>query len=94
MDLILQTRFNFKADYPYKMPDAELYGWNVSTYLIVGEKDKLIPHKRTIERAKTVLKDLRDIHVLKNVGHGIEMSKKYNRIAAQHIEQFLVGSPT
>lgn len=75
-EFILQTltRFNFKADYPYKMPDAELIDFDVPTYLILGDADKLIPHQRTIRRAEALLKNQRGIQVLKGIGHGIEMS--------------------
>ncbi len=77
-EFILQTltRFNFKADYPYKMPDAELNNWSVPTYIILGDSDKLIPHQKTVERAKELLKNLKDIRVIEGIGHGIELSKK------------------
>lgn len=77
-EFILQTltRFNFRADYPYKMPDAELNGWRVPTYLILGGSDKLIPHRKTIERAKQLLKNLKDVKILNGIGHGIETSEK------------------
>jgi pimeloyl-ACP methyl ester carboxylesterase len=76
-EIILQTlqKFNFRADYPYKMDKSELSGWNVPTYIIVGEKDQLIPHRKTIEIARRTVENLKDIHILKNIGHGIELSK-------------------
>lgn len=75
-EFILQTltRFNFKADYPYKMPDAELEKFDVPTYLILGDTDKLIPHLKTVERAKRLLRNIKGIRVLKGTGHGIELS--------------------
>jgi pimeloyl-ACP methyl ester carboxylesterase len=81
-EFILQTltRFNFKADYPYKMPDAELDNWSVPTYLILGDADKLIPHRKTVERAKRLLKNLKDVRILEGIGHGIEMSGKATEI--------------
>jgi pimeloyl-ACP methyl ester carboxylesterase len=77
IEIILQTlrRFNFKADLPYKMPDCELTGWSVPTWLIVGDKDALIPHQNTIKRARATANDLREVHILKETGHGIELSK-------------------
>jgi pimeloyl-ACP methyl ester carboxylesterase len=74
--IILQTlkRFNFKADLPYKMSDRELNGWKAPTYLIVGEKDGLIPHQATVRRARNCAQDLREVHILPNIGHGIELS--------------------
>lgn len=76
VEIILQTlqKFNFKADYPYKMSDEELTGWDVPTYLIVGEKDALIPHSKTIRRARERVKNLKEVHIIKDTGHGIELS--------------------
>lgn len=76
IEIILQTlkRFNFKADLPYRMGDAELTEWSVPTYLIVGEKDGLIPHQQTVRRARTTARDLREVHILPNIGHGIELA--------------------
>lgn len=84
IEIILQTlrRFNFKADLPYKMPDSELTGWSVPTWLILGEKDALIPHQNTITRARAVTQDLREVHILKNTGHGIELSKSAMELLA------------
>ena len=77
-EFILQTltRFSFRADYPYKMPDAEFAGAKAPTYLILGDSDKLIPHQKTLERGKKVVKNLRQTTVLKNVGHGIELTNE------------------
>ena len=75
-EFILQTLtgFNFKADYPYKMSDNEFANLTTPTFLILGDSDKLIPHQKTVERAKKLLKNLKETIVLKNVGHGIELS--------------------
>jgi pimeloyl-ACP methyl ester carboxylesterase len=56
------------------MGDDELTGWSVPTYLILGEKDALIPHQKTVQRAKECVKNLKEIHILKHIGHGIELS--------------------
>lgn len=77
IEIILQTlqKFNFKADLPYKMPDSELTGWSVPTWLILGDSDALIPHQNTIKRARDLTRDLREVHILPATGHGIELSK-------------------
>jgi pimeloyl-ACP methyl ester carboxylesterase len=77
IDIILQTlqKFNFKADLPYKMPDSELNAWSVPTWLILGDRDALIPHQNTINRARALTRDLREVHILPATGHGIELSK-------------------
>jgi len=77
IEIILQTlqKFNFSADYPYKMGDGELTGWSVPTYVIVGEKDALIPHKKTVQIARKTVQNLKSVHILKDIGHGIELSK-------------------
>jgi pimeloyl-ACP methyl ester carboxylesterase len=77
IEIILQTlqKFNFQADYPYKMSNSELTGWSVPTYLIVGGKDALIPHQKTLQIAHQTVENLKGVHILKGIGHGIELSK-------------------
>lgn len=89
-EIILQTlrRFNFKADYPYKMADKELSGWSVPTYMIVGDRDGLIPHQVTIQRARATVQNLRGVHILKNIGHGIELAPS----ALELVHEFLLQS--
>ena len=85
IEIILQTlqKFNFNADLPYKMPDSELTGWSVPTWLILGDRDALIPHQNTITRARALTRDLRDVHILQNTGHGIELSKPAMELLAK-----------
>lgn len=85
IEIILQTllRFSFNADYPYKMPDSELNGWSVPTWLLLGDCDALIPHQNTINRARALTRDLREVHILKNTGHGIELSRSAMEILAK-----------
>lgn len=83
-EIILQTlqKFNFKADYPYKMGESELTGWSVPTYLIVGDRDGLIPYRKTVQLAEKHVKNLKEVHILKNIGHGIELAEEPMRILA------------
>jgi pimeloyl-ACP methyl ester carboxylesterase len=85
IEIILQTlqKFNFKADLPYKMPDSELNGWSVPTWLILGDSDALIPHQNTINRSRALARDLREVHILPNTGHGIELSESAMELVAE-----------
>ena len=87
--IILQTlqRFDFNADLPYKMPDSELNRWSVPAWLILGDQDALIPHQNTIKRARALVKDLREVHILKNTGHGIELSKPAIELMVKILEE-------
>ncbi|HEX8733787.1 MAG TPA: alpha/beta hydrolase [Pyrinomonadaceae bacterium] len=78
--------FRLKADYPYKMSDAELAGITVPIYLILGENDRLIPPQKTLARAKDLLPTLKETHLLKGVGHGIECSHEAVRILKNILE--------
>jgi pimeloyl-ACP methyl ester carboxylesterase len=72
--------FRLKADYPYKMSDAELADIDVPIYLILGAGDRLIPPQKTLARARKLLPTLKETHLLKGVGHGIECSHEAIRI--------------
>jgi pimeloyl-ACP methyl ester carboxylesterase len=65
------TRFKDKAQKPYDM-DEELLQVKPDVYLIEGDRDLLFPYERSIRNAKAKLKNLRDVKVFENVGHGIE----------------------
>jgi pimeloyl-ACP methyl ester carboxylesterase len=66
------------------MPDAEFANLIAPTYLVLGDSDKLIPYQKTLERAKRLVRNLKESSILKNVGHGIELSieaiEKLNKI--------------
>jgi pimeloyl-ACP methyl ester carboxylesterase len=78
--------FRLKADYPYKMSDAELADITVPIYLLLGENDRLIPPQKTLARAQKLLPTLKETHILKGVGHGIECSHEAVRILKKILE--------
>jgi esterase/lipase len=65
------TRYNDKTQKPYFMGD-DLLHVNTDTYLIEGDKDLLFPYEKSIANAKRLIKNLKDVKVFENVGHGIE----------------------
>ena len=57
---------------PYYMRD-QLDDIKVSTHLLVGDKDPLIPHEKSIQNARKHLgKNLKHVEIFKDVGHGNE----------------------
>lgn len=65
------SRYKDNTQKPYYM-NKELSKVKVDTYLIEGEKDLLFPPKKSIDNARKHLKQLKDIMLFENVGHGIE----------------------
>ena len=69
------SRYKDKTQKPYYM-NQQLAEVNVDTYLLIGDKDLLFPYQKSVDNAKKHLKNLRDIQIYKNVGHGIETYNK------------------
>ena len=69
------SRYKDKTQKPYYM-NKELAAVKVETYLLVGDKDLLFPFQKSIENSKKHLKNLKEIKIFKNVGHGIETYEK------------------
>jgi pimeloyl-ACP methyl ester carboxylesterase len=69
------SRYKDKTQKPYYM-NQQLAEVNVDTYLLIGDKDLLFPYQKSVDNAKKHLKNLRDIKIYKNVGHGIETYDK------------------
>ena len=66
------TRYKDKTEKPYYMGD-QLNGIKVDTYLLVGDKDILIPPQKSIQNAKKHLGNhLKEVHSFEQVAHGIE----------------------
>lgn len=66
------TRFVDKAQKPYAMTREELHKVDAAVHLIVGEQDLLFPYQQTIKAAEQGLKNLKNVTVLADTGHGIE----------------------
>jgi pimeloyl-ACP methyl ester carboxylesterase len=66
------TRYKDKTEKPYYMGN-QLNGIKVDTYLLVGDKDILIPPQKSIQNAKKHLGSyLKEVHLFEQVAHGIE----------------------
>ena len=61
-----------KTGYPYRFSDKELKYLQAETHLIVDEGDAFINQIATQKRARKVLPNLKAIHKVQGVGHGIE----------------------
>lgn len=83
------TRFIDKAQKPYTMQADELAQVSNDVYLLEGEKDLLFPYQRSLAQAKQHLKHLKEVIVLPNTGHGIEISP----LAIHHIKTILESKP-
>lgn len=64
-------RYTDRTQKPYYMRE-ELVSVFVDTYLLVGDRDLLFPHKHSVLNAQKYLRKLKDVKVFNNVGHGIE----------------------
>jgi pimeloyl-ACP methyl ester carboxylesterase len=69
------TRYKDNTQKPYYMKD-ELKQVKTDTYLLLGDKDLLFPHRKSIENAKSKITSLKEIVTFENVGHGIETYNK------------------
>ncbi len=70
------TEYVDKAQKPYAIPAKELSALKSKVYLLLGEKDLLFPCQKSEAIARKCFRNLGDVRVLKNTGHGIETSKE------------------
>ena len=64
-------RYKDKTQKPYSM-GRELEQVAADTYLLLGDRDLLFPWRRSLENARKHLKNLKEVKLYENVGHGIE----------------------
>ena len=69
------SRYKDNTQKPYYM-DGQLKEVKVDTYLVEGDKDLLFPFQKSIDNAKKHLKQLKEVKVFEDVGHGIETYDK------------------
>jgi pimeloyl-ACP methyl ester carboxylesterase len=81
------SRYKDKTQKPYYM-DEQLSNINVDTYLLEGDKDLLFPYEKSIANARKHLKNLKDVKVFKNVGHGIETYEKAMNYIGERIKNY------
>lgn len=70
------TRYVDKAQKPYPMKEEELDKVEAAVHLIVGEKDLLFPYLQTVQTAERGLRNLKQVKVLPDTGHGIETMRE------------------
>lgn len=78
--------FRFAGEYPSKMSDAEIGKLAAETHLLVGARDGLIPFRKTIQRAKELLPNLKSVEIFPEQAHGIEVSDE----AVLHLQKILI----
>jgi pimeloyl-ACP methyl ester carboxylesterase len=83
--LFCLTQFSDKNEKPYYM-NEQLSQVNSNTYLLQGDKDILFPHHKSIKNAKKNIKNIKEIKIFNNVGHGIEILKP----AIKYIEETII----
>lgn len=70
--LLAISKYKDNTEKPYYM-DNQLNEVSVDTYLLVGDKDILIPYEKSIKNAKKHLGEkLKEVKIFKQVAHGIE----------------------
>jgi pimeloyl-ACP methyl ester carboxylesterase len=74
-ELFAITQFKNKAQMPYPLDKNELIEVRSDVYLLVGDKDILFPYKKSIQVARKYIRNLKEVHIVKDTGHGIETSK-------------------
>jgi pimeloyl-ACP methyl ester carboxylesterase len=69
------NRYKDNTQKPYYM-DVQLADVKTDTYLLQGDNDMLFPYQKSIDNAKKHIKNLKEIEIFENVGHGIETYAK------------------
>ena len=69
------SRYKDNTQKPYYM-DRQLEAVKVDIFLLLGDKDLLFPFEKSIENAKKQIRNLKEVKIFNNVGHGIETYHK------------------
>lgn len=81
------TRYKDNTQKPYYM-DRQLSDVSTDTYLLQGDNDILFPYQKSIDNAKKHIKNLKEIQIFKNVGHGIETYAKAMEYIGSKIKNY------
>ena len=81
------SRYKDNTQKPYYM-DKQLEEVKIDTYLLEGDKDLLFPFQKSIENAKRQIKNLKEIKVFNDVGHGIETYSKALNYIGEKIKNY------
>lgn len=73
-ELFAIKEYKDKTQKPYAMKEEELKRVSSDVYLLLGDKDILFPYKKSEAAARRYLKNLKDIKIIPDTGHGIETS--------------------
>jgi len=74
-ELFAIKEYKDKTQKPYAMKEDELKQVSTNVYLLLGDKDILFPYKKSEVVARRHLKNLKEIKIFPDTGHGIETSK-------------------
>ena len=81
------SRYKDNTQKPYYM-NKQLEDVSIETYLLEGDKDLLFPFQKSIENAKRQIKNLKEIKVFNDVGHGIETYNKALNYIGEKINNY------
>jgi homoserine acetyltransferase len=68
--------------------DKELAAVKVETYVIEENQDLLFPYRKSVANAQKHLRNLKEIKVFNNVGHGIETYDKAMNYMGEKIKNY------
>ena len=81
------SRYKDNTQKPYYM-NQQLEDIEVDTFLLEGDKDLLFPHEKSIAKTKRQIKNLKEVKVFQNVGHGIETYDKALNYIGEQIKKY------
>ena len=87
-ELFALTRYKDNTQKPYYM-DEQLSSVFVDTFLLQGKKDLLFPYQKSIDNAKKHIKNLKEIKLFENVGHGIETYEEALNFIGLNIKNYI-----
>ena len=80
-------RYKDNTQKPYFM-DKQLEDVPNEIFLLVGNKDLLFPHEKSIQNAKKHFRNLKEYIIFENVGHGIETYNKAMEFIGEKIKNY------
>ena len=85
--LLALKHYQDNTQKPYNMGN-ELAEVGVDTYVIEGDKDLLFPYQKSVENAQEHLRNLKEVKIFNNVGHGIETYDKAMNYIGEKIKNY------
>lgn len=81
------SRYKDNTQKPYYI-DKQLEDVQGDVFLLEGDKDLLFPFEKSIANAKRQIKNLKEVKVFQNVGHGIETYSKALNYIGEEIKKY------